>query len=78
MPKGFLHGFLTLSENCEVQYKCSDFYAPESDGAVAWNDPDLAIDWGALPEGGPHLSGKDAAAPRLAEVESPFDMETLP
>ena len=78
VPKGFLHGFVTLSENCEVQYKCSDYYAPDSDGAVAWDDPDLAIDWGALPPGGPQLSTKDAAAPRLAEVESPFDMETLP
>ncbi len=42
VPKGFLHGFLTLSDNTEVQYKCSDVYAPDCDGAVAWDDPDMA------------------------------------
>lgn len=75
VPKGFLHGFLTLSDDVEVQYKCTDVYAPECDGAVRWDDPTIGIDWamcGALPEGGPHLSAKDAAAPLLAQTTSPF------
>ena len=71
VPKGFLHGFLTLTPDTEVQYKCTDVYAPACDGAVRWDDPDLAIDW---PLGGaaPHLSDKDAAAPFVAQTKSPF------
>jgi dTDP-4-dehydrorhamnose 3,5-epimerase len=46
VPVGFGHGFITLSETAEVQYKCSGFYRPSAEGTVAWNDPDLAIDWG--------------------------------
>ena len=45
IPPGFGHGFVTLSEYAEVQYKCSGFYAPPSEGTVAWNDADIAIDW---------------------------------
>jgi dTDP-4-dehydrorhamnose 3,5-epimerase len=70
VPKGFLHGFVTRMPETEVQYKCSDVYAPECDGAVAWNDPQIGIDWGLA--AAPVLSTKDAAAPRLAEVASPF------
>lgn len=75
VPKGFLHGFLTLTPDTEVQYKCTDVYAPACDGAVRWDDPDLAIDW---PLGGakPHLSDKDATAPFVAETKSPFLWET--
>lgn len=74
VPKGFLHGFLTLEDDTEVQYKCTDFYAPESDGNVRWNDPELAIDWG-LNGAQPLLSDKDAAAPLLADRPSPFAWE---
>jgi dTDP-4-dehydrorhamnose 3,5-epimerase len=69
VPKGFLHGFVTLIDDCEVQYKCSDFYSPAHDGAVRWDDPALGIDWGVT---SPTLSDKDARAPLLAEIGSPF------
>ena len=71
VPKGFLHGFVTRVPDTEVQYKCSDIYAPDCDAGVRWDDPDLAIDW---PLGGatPHLSDKDAAAPFVAQTKSPF------
>ena len=69
VPKGFLHGFLTLTPDCEVQYKCTDTYAPDCDGAVAWNS--VGIDWG-LNGATPVLSAKDAAAPALADFDSPF------
>ena len=71
VPKGFLHGFVTLTDDCEVQYKCTDFYAPDCDGAVRWDDPDLAIDWG-LGDLAPTLSAKDAVAPLLRDFDSPF------
>lgn len=71
IPEGFLHGFMTLEAETEIIYKCTDFYAPECDGAVRWDDPDIAIAWpGVGPE--PVLSPKDAAAPLLADFESPF------
>ncbi len=70
VPKGFLHGFVTRAENTEVQYKCTDVYAPDCDGAVRWDDPDIGIDWGTT---APILSGKDAVAPLLADVTSPFE-----
>lgn len=69
VPKGFLHGFVTLTEDTEVQYKCTDFYSPDHDGAVRWNDPQIGIDWGIS---APILSDKDARAPLLADVASPF------
>ncbi|MEE4301854.1 MAG: dTDP-4-dehydrorhamnose 3,5-epimerase [Pseudomonadales bacterium] len=71
VPVGFLHGFVTLEPDTEILYKCSDFYAPECDGAVLWSDPALGIEWG-LGERQPVLSDKDAAAPRLAELDNPF------
>ena len=75
VPRGFLHGFLTLTPDAVVHYKVDAPYSKADDGAVAWDDPDLAIDWGlgrdGLPER-PVLSGKDAAAPRLAEARPPF------
>lgn len=74
VPKGFLHGFVTLQDDCEVQYKCTDVYAPDCDGNIAWNDPDLAIDWG-LNGRAPVLSAKDEVAPRIAQVVSPFTWE---
>lgn len=72
VPKGFLHGFLTLTADCEVQYKCTDVYAPECDGAVAWDS--VGIDWG-LNGAQPVLSAKDAVAQALADFDSPFAYE---
>lgn len=72
VPKGFLHGFVTLLPDTEVQYKCSDTYAPDCDGSVAWNDPDLGIDWGL--SGAPVLSAKDMQAPRWRDWVSPFEV----
>jgi dTDP-4-dehydrorhamnose 3,5-epimerase len=66
-PEGFAHGFLVLSEEAEFQYKCSDFWAPEHERGVAWNDPDIGIDW-PLEGVQPELSAKDRVAPLLANV----------
>ncbi|MEM7327827.1 MAG: dTDP-4-dehydrorhamnose 3,5-epimerase [Pseudomonadota bacterium] len=71
VPRGFLHGFITLTPNTEVAYKVDAFYDNEADGAVVWNDPDLAIDWGAHASE-PVLSDKDKNAPSWAQFESPF------
>ena len=69
IPAGFLHGFVTRAPDTEIIYKCTDYYAPDCDGAVAWDDPDMGIDWGVTE---PVLSGKDAAAPKLADITVPF------
>jgi dTDP-4-dehydrorhamnose 3,5-epimerase len=69
VPKGFLHGFVTLMPDTEVQYKCTDVYAPDCDGAVRWDDPEIGIDWGVT---APVLSAKDAAAPLLRDAPRPF------
>ncbi len=74
VPKGFLHGFITRAPNTEVQYKCSDVYAPDCDGAVRWDDPTIGIDWGVK---APVLSAKDAVAPLLPDVVSPFEWGAL-
>jgi len=73
VPKGFLHGFVTRAPDTEVLYKCSDTYAPDCDGGVRWNDPDIGIDWGL--SGDPVLSDKDRAAPFLRDWASPFTLE---
>lgn len=72
IPAGFGHAFLTLEDNCEVQYKVDEFYAPEYDGGIAWNDPELGIGWGV---DAPILSEKDARAPLLADSGVNFTME---
>lgn len=72
IPAGFAHGFVTRSPDTEIVYKCSDYYFPETEGAIAWNDPDLGIDWG-LGDLVPVLSAKDAVAGFLADFESPFE-----
>lgn len=74
VPKGFLHGFSTLEPDTEIIYKCSDYYAPECDGAVRFDSPALEIDW-QLDGEDAVLSGKDAAAPHFAEFDSPFTYE---
>lgn len=74
VPEGFLHGFVTLEPETEIIYKCSDYYAPESDGAVRYNDPEIGIDWGITPDQAV-ISEKDAAAPLLSEIETPFVYE---
>jgi len=71
VPEGFLHGFVTRQPDTEIIYKCSDFYAPNSDGAIRFDDPDIGIDWGIAP-GDAILSEKDRAAPRLRDFDSPF------
>lgn len=73
VPKGFLHGFVTRAPGTEIIYKCTDYYAPECDGAVRFDDPAIGIDWGIA--GAATLSDKDAAAPLLADFDSPFVWE---
>ena len=75
VPRGFLHGFVTLAPDTLVQYKVDAPYDAAADGAVAWNDPDLAIDWGIAPEDAT-VSTKDAAAPAFSHWTSPFSWET--
>ncbi|MEO0378637.1 MAG: dTDP-4-dehydrorhamnose 3,5-epimerase [Pseudomonadota bacterium] len=74
IPAGFLHGFVTRALDTEVVYKCSDFYAPDCDGAVRFDCPTIGIDWG-LQGVDPVLSDKDMAAPALADFDSPFVYE---
>ncbi len=74
IPQGFLHGFVTLEPDTEVLYKCSDYYAPESDGSVLWSS--CGIEWPF--DGEPVLSAKDAAAVDFASFESPFALEGAP
>ena len=67
VPPGFAHGFVVLSDNAEFLYKTTDYYAPEHERSIAWNDPDLAIEWGI--EGVPELSRKDQQAARFKDAE---------
>jgi dTDP-4-dehydrorhamnose 3,5-epimerase len=71
IPPGFAHGYVTLEHNCEVIYKVTDYYAPECDRGIAWDDPALAIDW-RLPTVEIVLSDKDRRQPLLADVEPAF------
>jgi dTDP-4-dehydrorhamnose 3,5-epimerase len=66
VPEGFAHGFCVLSETALFAYKCTDFYAPESEITVLWNDPGIGIDW---PLSDPVVSGKDAAAEPLSLLD---------
>lgn len=72
VPRGFAHGFSVLSEEAIFQYKCDNLYAPQSEGAIAWNDPDIAIDW-QLPAEDVLLSAKDANHPQLKDTTDLFD-----
>jgi dTDP-4-dehydrorhamnose 3,5-epimerase len=67
VPIGFAHGFIVVSESAEVLYKTTDFYAPEHERTIAWNDPALGIDWPV--DGEPLLSAKDKAGVALADAE---------
>ena len=71
IPDGFAHGFITREPDTEIIYKCTDYYAPDCDGAVAWDS--CGVEWGLT--GDPVLSAKDAAAPALADFDSPFTYE---
>ena len=68
VPVGFAHGFVTLKQDSEIVYKCTDYYAPETEGAILWNS--IGIDWPF--SGDPILSDKDQNAPAFVDFESPF------
>jgi dTDP-4-dehydrorhamnose 3,5-epimerase len=70
VPAGFAHGFMTLTPDCEIIYKCTDTYAPTLEGAVLWNDPQIGIAWPLADAA--ILSDKDAAAAPLSALETPF------
>ena len=72
IPKGFAHGFAVLSDEAVFQYKCDAFYAPESEGAIAWNDPEIGVDW-RIPEDKVMLSAKDRNHSLLKDAEWLFD-----
>lgn len=72
IPKGFAHGFCTITENVNVLYKVDEWYSPEHDRGIAWDDPELGINW---PVSEPILSEKDAAHPRLSEAVNNFVWE---
>lgn len=71
VPKGMAHGFAVLTEEAIFQYKCDDFYHPEAEGAIAWNDPDLGIEW-PISSADVILSEKDKHHPMLKDFETPF------
>lgn len=72
VPAGFAHGFITLRPDTEIIYKCSDYYAPDCEGALLWSDADIGIDWGIAAGTEPVLSEKDTQAQGLAAFDSPF------
>ena len=69
IPAGFGHGFVTLSENCELQYKVDQYYSKECDRSILWCDPEIGVDWGVE---APILSEKDRLAPALADSDVDF------
>ncbi len=69
IPKGCLHGFITVSENVEISYKVDEFYSPENDRSIRWNDPAIGVEWG---NDDPVLSEKDKNAPLLKESDVKF------
>lgn len=71
IPRGFAHGFCVLSDEVIFQYKCDNYYSPQSEGAVRWDDPDLSIDW-RIPAEDVVLSEKDRAHPALKDLEDVF------
>jgi len=71
VPKGFAHGFLVLSDTATIAYKVDEYYAPDHDSGIAWNDEEINIDWGISAED-IQLSGKDKNLKPLAEIKNPF------
>lgn len=72
IPRGFLHGFVTLTDEVEFLYKADNYYSPENDRNILWNDPEIGVDWGLE---NPVISPKDAKAPTLAESDIDFQYE---
>ena len=69
IPRGFGHGFVTLTDHVEFLYKADNYYAPEADGGIRWNDPELGVDWGIE---SPILSKKDSESPFLKDAVTDF------
>ena len=72
VPAGFAHGFLTLKPKSEIVYKCTDYYAPQAEGSIRWDDPSIGIEW-PLSEN-IILNERDAIAPLLKDFETPFNL----
>jgi dTDP-4-dehydrorhamnose 3,5-epimerase len=72
VPKGFAHGFQTLTDDCEVLYKVTDYYTPQAEGGIYWDDPALGIDWPIGPDKAV-INARDAAWPGLDRIGRPFD-----
>ena len=70
VPVGFAHGFVTLHPGSEIMYKCTDYYAPQTEGSIRWNDPDISINWPLAEKF--ILNKRDAVAPLLKDFETPF------
>jgi dTDP-4-dehydrorhamnose 3,5-epimerase len=71
VPPGFAHGFVTLSETADFEYKCTDYYDPSDEGAIRWNDPDIAVEW---PIAVPKLSDKDKTASLFKEFKKALSL----
>ena len=70
VPPGFGHGFLVLSEKAEFEYKCTNYYAPDHERTIRWDDPDIGIDWPLVDGEQPMLSSKDSDAPSFRDAET--------
>ena len=71
LPKGMAHGYVVLSQEAVFQYKCDEFYHPEAEGGIAWDDPEIGIPW---PVSQVVLSARDKQHPRLRELDNPFEI----
>jgi dTDP-4-dehydrorhamnose 3,5-epimerase len=69
IPPGFAHGFYVISAQADFQYKCTDFYMPDDERAIRWDDPELGIEWPLVSDAPPNVSARDAAAPLLRDAE---------
>ncbi len=74
IPRGFAHGFLTLTDDVEFMYKADNFYNPDAERSIIWNDPDIGINWGVTD---PILSAKDEQAPRLIDCDVDFCYDSV-